>query len=90
MSISARAGYAAGSVLLLVIATNFALLSGWTFDPPGVRALAGGLPALVLSAVCGVAGIACLLKAFGRPAWSPWLLVGLALALWRGAVLLGI
>jgi hypothetical protein len=90
MSISVRTGYAAGSVLLLVIAANFALLSGWTFDPPGNRALAGGVPALVLSAVCGVAGMAFLLKACGREAWSPWLFVGLAFALWRGAVLLGL
>lgn len=90
MSITARAGYAVGSFVLLALAANYALLSGWTFDPPGINALAGGVPTLVLSAACGVGGVACLLKAFGRSARSPWLLAGLAFALWQGAVLLGV
>lgn len=90
MSIAERLLFGVLAIFLLAVAANFALLSGWTVEPPGSAALRRGLPTLALSAAFGVGGVPCALKALGRSAWSLWLILGLGFAVWRGVLLAGL
>lgn len=87
---SGRVGFALLAALLLVLTVNYWQLAGWTVHHPGVDALVGGLPVLMLAALFGVAFVACVRKTLGKSALSPWLLLGLSLAVWRGTLLLGL